>query len=93
MNCVISDVRETADKGMSERALEIFRQMLTSRSTAGKPSLVIDATLAPSLIQQCKRDKSYKQWLIQVILEKVEERMGVELSRSKHRARYLTVSS
>lgn len=50
---------------------------------AGKPSLVIDATLAPSPIQQCKRDKSYKQWLIQVILEKVEERMGVELSRSE----------
>lgn len=54
-----------------------------SISVAGKPSLVIDATLAPSPIQQSKRDKSYKQWLIQVVLEKVEERMGVELSRSE----------
>ncbi|KAJ9113185.1 hypothetical protein QFC22_006024 [Naganishia vaughanmartiniae] len=63
VNCVVSDVRETADK-------------------AGKPSLVIDATLAPTPIQQSKRDKSYKQWLIQVILEKVEERIGVELSRN-----------
>jgi hypothetical protein len=53
-------------------------------SSAGKPSLVIDATLAPTPIQQSKRDKSYKQWLIQVILEKVEERMGVELSRSQY---------
>ncbi|KAJ9098952.1 hypothetical protein QFC19_006176 [Naganishia cerealis] len=61
VNCVVSDVRETADK-------------------AGKASLVIDATLASSPIQQSKRDKSYKQWLIQVILEKVEERMGVELN-------------
>ncbi|KAJ9104622.1 hypothetical protein QFC21_002120 [Naganishia friedmannii] len=63
VNCVVSAVRETADK-------------------AGKPSLVIDATLAPTPIQQSKRDKSYKQWLIQVILEKVEERIGVELSRN-----------
>jgi hypothetical protein len=83
VNCVISDVRETADKGVPGRDPAVASLMLTSGSTAGKPSLVIDATLAPSLIQQCKRDKSYKQWLIQVILEKVEERMGVELSRSK----------
>lgn len=83
VNCVISDVRETADKGESVICLAISDNRSPLGNAAGKPSLVIDATLAPSPIQQCKRDKSYKQWLIQVILEKVEERMGVELSRSR----------
>jgi type VI protein secretion system component VasK len=87
VNCVVSDVRETADKGEPYAHDGWNRQRWTLERAAGKPSLVIDATLAPSPIQQSKRDKSYKQWLIQVILEKVEERMGVELSRSKYSSR------
>jgi hypothetical protein len=39
--------------------------------------------LNTGVLLKTKKDKSYKQWLIQWVLEKVEEKMGVDLSRSK----------
>ncbi len=47
----------------------------------GTQALVTDGILPTSYLIKCKRDKSFKQWLIQVVLEKVEERYGIELSR------------
>lgn len=50
---------------------------------AGNRSLVIAATLSSDVLNKAKKDKKYKQWLIQWALEKVEEKMGVDLSRSE----------
>ncbi len=54
---------------------------------AGNLSLVVDTILPIVTLQKAKRDKNFKQWLIQVALEKVEERYGVELSRSEPESR------
>lgn len=51
---------------------------------AGNRSLVIEATLSTDVLNKAKKDKKYKQWLIQWALEKVEEKLGVDLSRSKY---------
>lgn len=44
---------------------------------------MIAATLSSDVLNKAKKDKKYKQWLIQWALEKVEEKMGVDLSRSE----------
>jgi hypothetical protein len=84
--CTVGAVQSTTDKGKNN-ATSICTSTTCSSSnfwcvSAGNRSLVIDATLNTGVLIKAKNDKSYKQWLIQWALEKVEEKMGVELSRS-----------
>jgi len=83
--CVVGSFESTTDKGKTNLfKLHVYerRLILILVLSAGNRSLVIDATLNTGVLVKAKKDKSYKQWLIQWALEKVEEKMGVELSRS-----------
>ncbi len=96
--CIVSDARDCEDKcafnilnsgplphAMLLAAHESPRYLYYHSECyiAGKKSLVIDAILPPGSCNKAKTDKHHKQWLIQVVLERVEEKMICELSRGE----------
>jgi hypothetical protein len=80
---VVGEMAVTIDRGASE-PLPFLCPRTTAdqqRPTAGKTSLVVDVVFHTSVTEKAKREPNYKLFLIQVVLEKVEDKFDVELSR------------